>query len=98
MAKSIALACGELVSSAFLAYAVAAGIVTGCGKTAGQAESLPHHRSQMVDPWWWRRRFRLRIGCSEAFFRQPAGRRFSAIRQLQIREPRVLSPTGQLLL
>ena len=32
----------------------------------GQAEYLPNHHSQTIDPEWWRRRFRLRIGYARA--------------------------------
>jgi hypothetical protein len=47
--------------------------LASCGKRLWQAERLPHHASQSVDPWWWRRRFRLRIGPSKACFRNLLG-------------------------
>ncbi|PWT97531.1 MAG: hypothetical protein C5B51_31215 [Terriglobia bacterium] len=46
----------------------AKGALAGRGKRRWQAECLPHQGCQPVDPGWWRRRFRLRIGPSEAFF------------------------------
>ena len=59
---------GSRSSSAFGTKAIKL-CLAGCGKTHGQAECLPHHDMQTVDPCWWRTRFRLQIGATRAFFR-----------------------------